>query len=196
VNSDVLSYSSGCLLIAHVIPLRNSVSNPESALYEGRFHSIIYRDVQSRGGIPNKREARHNNEPQNLLVNAHTQPKEHSGAQGQYACRGRHIFFSDSSPDEGAATAGFVNALQGPRKDISRHVAAVRHHSASAESRMNDDQLGVAIEGEAMPEGELGTRDSIIRHGSGSEPPQRRGELNIQSFSLGDQERGSKGSYQ
>jgi hypothetical protein len=40
---SMLSYSSGCLLIAHVVPLCKSWPNLEKALCEGRLHSIIYR---------------------------------------------------------------------------------------------------------------------------------------------------------
>ena len=47
-SSGVLSHSLSCLLIAHVAPLCNSRLNPEKALYEGRFHSIIYRDYAHR----------------------------------------------------------------------------------------------------------------------------------------------------
>jgi hypothetical protein len=38
-------HSLGGLLIAHATPQRNSVSNPERDLYEGRFRSIIFRYI-------------------------------------------------------------------------------------------------------------------------------------------------------
>jgi hypothetical protein len=47
----VLSYSSRCLLIAHVTPLCNSSSNPEKALCEGRFHAIIYHYFPGRSTL-------------------------------------------------------------------------------------------------------------------------------------------------
>ena len=55
-SSDVLSHSSSCLLIAHVAPLRNSRSNPEEALCESRFHSIIYRYFGFRVNVIQRRQ--------------------------------------------------------------------------------------------------------------------------------------------
>jgi hypothetical protein len=51
-SSVLLSHSSSCLLIAHVAPLYNSRSNLEKALYESKFHSIIYRYVAADHRLP------------------------------------------------------------------------------------------------------------------------------------------------
>jgi hypothetical protein len=46
----LLSHNLSCLVITHVIHLRNLKSDPEKALYAGRFHTIIFRYFDSKRG--------------------------------------------------------------------------------------------------------------------------------------------------